>query len=132
MTIARIVAWTLAGGWKKLLLVLVALAIGWLVWAIWDAGYQTAEQKCDAAAALARARKAERERDAAGTLATSQQQTAAALAARDLAAQEQIRDLTSEIERLRAAARPGVAPGAGALLDDRCGLTDRGLQLLGR
>ncbi|MTW19109.1 hypothetical protein GJ689_23195 [Rhodoplanes serenus] len=141
MTIARIVAWVFAGGWRWIAGGVIAMAIGWLTWAIWDAGYQTAAQACGASAARARAEKAERERDAAGALAKSSQQTAAELAARDLSAQEQLRDLQSEIERLRAAVRPGLPALVGAdrrdgrprddpLLDDACGLTDRGLRVL--
>lgn len=141
MTVARIVAWIVAGGWRKLASGAAVLALGWLVWAIWDAGYQTAEQKCDAAAAKAAVEKMVRERMAADVLADSTKQTVAELQARDLAAQEQLRDLQSEIERLRAAVAPGGpglvgAPARGdrahgdRLLDDGCGLTDRGLRVL--
>ncbi|MDC7787344.1 hypothetical protein PQJ75_13645 [Rhodoplanes sp. TEM] len=132
MTIARIIAWLVGGGWRWLLGAAAAIAFAWFVWAVWDAGYQTAEQKCDAAAAKARVAKLENELAAATSLAESARRTAAELAAQDAAAQERHRDLQSEIESLRAA-RPGASAAArrsDRLLDDACGLTDRGLRLL--
>lgn len=128
MSAAAIIAWIVRGGWRWIAGAAAALAIGWLGWAVWDAGYQDAERKCDAAAARAEADKLRLERDAAHAAAARASATAAELQVQDQAARERQRDLESEIGALRNAARPG----GGGLLTDRCDLTDRGVRFFSR
>ncbi|RAI37535.1 hypothetical protein CH338_15775 [Rhodoplanes elegans] len=140
MSPAAIVAWVVASGWRKIAAGAAVLAAGWLAWAIWDAGYQTAEQACDAAAAKAEVARLKTQLGAAKNLAESAQATARRLQEQDATAQERHRELQSEIEILRAAGRPGGAAGKGGkggksgpgLLDGRCDLTDRGVRFFSR
>jgi hypothetical protein len=125
------IAWFLAGGWRYVVGAAAVLGVAWLGYAIYNAGYESAEGKCEAAALQAKIEKLELELKVATDLATSSAETVKQLQAGDEKAQVRQQELQNEIDKLRQATT--AKPAANPLVSGRgCNLTDRGVQFFTR
>lgn len=131
---ARIVVWLLSGGWRWAAGAAGVLAIAGLLFAVWNAGYEDAAAKCEAAAKQAQIERLQLEIKTAAAVAEGAQETISTLRSKDLEAQKRQQSLDDEIAELRkqVATPAKTERKKDALVDFRCDLTRRGVRFFTR
>jgi hypothetical protein len=129
---ARIVVWLVKGGWRWVAGAAVVIAIGLLEIAVWNAGYETADEKCEATAKQAQIEKLQLELMIATAQIESEQETVRKMQAKDADAQARQQVLQTEVATLRDHRRKESKGKRDALVNPRCDLTHRGVQFFTR
>jgi hypothetical protein len=133
MTMAGVIKFFVAGGWKYAAGGAVMLALAGLGYALYSAGFESAEQKCNVAALKAENEKLKTELATAHDLIVSAQATAKLLRAARVTSEARQQQLAAEIDLLRRQGAKGKTHAKrDALVDARCDFTARGVQFFSR